>query len=90
MAVAIDPPYCPPPPPDLRLSPVFNLCGPESAARWCREELGIEHASERWIHDATLKGKIRYARLCGRRYYSSLEIYKFVMSQAKFGGGRTA
>lgn len=90
MALPKQEPYCPEPPEGLRLSPVFNLCGPEAAARWCREELGIEVASPRWIHDATLRGKIRYARLCGRRYYSSLEIYKFVMSQAKFGGGRTA
>jgi hypothetical protein len=73
------------PPPGLDLSPVPNLEGVERAAEWIRDNLGIP-ATGRWIHDKTITGRIRYHKLMNRRYYSSAELYEFVMAQSKIGG----
>lgn len=43
----------------------------------------------RWIHDHTITGHIRYTRALGKRWYSSLELYNFVMAQSKVGGQRS-
>ena len=43
-------------------------------------------ATGRWIHDKTITGQIRYSRALGKRWYSSLELYNFVMAQSKLGG----
>ena len=80
-----DAPYRPDPPPGLKLSPLFAIEGTEGAAQWVRENMHMP-ATARWIHDHTIAGHIRYVRLLGRRWYSSLELYNFVMSQAKLGG----
>ncbi len=77
--------YCPDPPEDLRLSPVFALVGPEAAARWMRDEMGSP-ATARWIHDQTLAGNIVYSVQVNKRCYSTLELYRFAMSLAKRGG----
>ncbi len=78
-------PQVPEPPPGLELSPVPNLEGTEAAARWIRERLGIP-ATARWIHDKTITGRIPYALLMGRRFYSTRALYHFVMTQTKVGG----
>lgn len=84
------PPYRPDPPPDLNLSPKFDIEGKEGAAEWVRENMTWP-ATPRWIHDHTIAGHIRYARALGKRWYSSLELYNFIMGQSKVGGqgGRT-
>ena len=46
-------------------------------------------ATPRWIHDHTIAGHIRYTRALGKRWYSSLELYNFVMAQSKLGGQRS-
>ena len=88
MARTTMPPYRPDPPPELKLSPLFNIEGKEGAADWIRENMGMP-ATARWIHDKTITGQIRYARALGKRWYSSLELYNFVMAQAKLGGQRS-
>ena len=81
-------PYRPDPPPDLKLSPSPNLEGVEAAAKWIRDNMGITTATGRWIHEKTITGQIRYHKLMGRRWYSSLELHNFVMAQSKLGGQR--
>ena len=88
MARTPTPPYRPEPPPDLKLSPLFDLEGVDAAAEWVRENLHIP-ATGRWIHDKTITGQIRYSKLLGRRWYSSLELYNFIMLQSKIGGRRS-
>ena len=73
-------PYRPDPPPDLELSPLFELEGIDGAADWVRENLRLP-ATGRWIHDHTIAGHI--VRGFCRRRYSSLELYNFVMAQSK-------
>jgi hypothetical protein len=80
-------PYRPDPPPDLELSPLFDIEGNDGAAKWVREKLKWP-ATPRWIHDHTIAGHIRYTRALGKRRYSSLELYNFVMAQSKVGGER--
>lgn len=79
-------PYCPEPPEDLHLSPVFNLWGPGAAAEWMRDRMKMKPVTERWIHDQTVAGNIVYAIVCNHRCYSTLELYNFAMSLAKRGG----
>ncbi len=80
-------PYRPDPPPGLELSPLFELEGIDGAADWVCENLRLP-ATGRWIHDHTIAGHIRYVRALGKRRYSSLELYNFVMAQSKVGGER--
>ena len=83
-------PYRPEPPPELKLSPLFNIEGVDGAAQWMRDNMGIP-ATPRWIHEKTITGHIRYSTLMNKRFYSSLELYNFVMAQAKLGGnGKSA
>ncbi len=78
-------PYRPDRRPELKLSPLFDIEGKEGAAEWVRENMKWP-ATPRWIHDKTISGQIRYTRALGKRWYSSLELYNFVMAQAKLGG----
>lgn len=87
MARTPTPPYRPEPPPDLKLSPLFDIEGKEGAADWVRENMKWP-ATPRWIHDHTIAGHIRYSRALGKRWYSSLELYNFIMAQSKIGGQR--
>ena len=79
------PPYRPDPPPDLTLDSRFDIEQPEGAAEWVRKNMKMP-AARRWIYDHTIAGHIRYTRAFGKRYYSSLELYNFIMDQSKLGG----
>lgn len=63
----------------LELSPIPNIKQPAGAARWIAENLGIE-VTERYIHKKTVQRKIAYSLIGGRRHYSTLALYEFIMS----------
>ena len=81
-------PYRPEPPPDLELSPLLDIEGKEGAADWVRDNIKWP-ATGRWIHDHTIAGHIRYSRALGKRWYSSLELYNFVMAQGSSAGSKS-
>jgi hypothetical protein len=77
----------PEPPPGVELSPIPNIEGHIEAAEWISTALSIP-ATPRWIHEMTIQGRIRYSKLMGKRFYSTQELYRFVMAQEKVGGSK--
>ena len=75
----------PEPPHWLEVSAIPNVEGHVAAAEWISDKMKIP-ATPRWIHEMTITGRIRYSKFMGKRFYSTLELYKFMMSQSKIGG----
>lgn len=63
----------------MELSPVPNIKQPAEAVRWIGENLGID-VTERYIVDKTKQGRIAYAIIGGKRYYSSQALVDFILS----------
>lgn len=69
------------------LSPVPDRTT-EQAAQWITK-LGPE-VSERYIRSQTDKGELNCSVIAGRRYYSTSELYRFVLSRGRTARAKTA